>query len=121
MPSVESVKNNFLKIMFGSAGSIIAIVVAMFAVDARYAHAVDVNKEKLQTQDLIQDTSQTLRRQQLEDKLFEADLVVKRAQSKGKQPDPVDIALRDRYQRELDNVNRAQTRNRNLNKSLPRD
>ena len=65
MPTVETVKNNILKVAFGSIGSVIAIVAALFAVDERYAHAADVGKDKLQTQDLIQDTSQTLRRQLL--------------------------------------------------------
>ena len=42
MPTVETVKNNILKVAFGSIGSVIAIVAALFAVDERYAHAADV-------------------------------------------------------------------------------
>ncbi len=119
MPTVETVKNNILKVAFGSIGSVIAIVAALFAVDERYAHAADVGKDKLQTQDLIQDTSQTLRRQLLEDKLFELD--VKKAQAKDQKLPPIDAALRERYQRQLDEVNTAQTRSRNLNQSLPKN
>ena len=117
MAALETVKNNVLKVAFGSIGSIIAIVAALFAVDERYAHAADVGKDKLQTQDLIQDTSQTLRRQLLEDKLFELD--VKKNQAKNKQLEPIDAALRERYQRQLDELNTVQIRSRNLNKALP--
>ena len=74
----EKVKENVVGLIFGSAGSIIAIVVALFTVDARYAHAVDVTKDKLQTQDLIQDTFHTSRRLVLEDKIFELDVKSKR-------------------------------------------
>ena len=116
---LEFLKTNFAKVAFGSIGSIIAIIAALFSLDARYAHASDVDKAKLQTQDLIQDTSQTLRRQMLEDKLFELDM--KKAQAKDKQLQPVDAALRERYQRQLDQLNMSQTKNRNLNQALPRD
>ena len=112
-------KTNIAKIAFGSIGSIIAIVAALFSLDARYAHAADVDKTKLQTQDLIQDTSQTLRRQMLEDKLFELDM--KKAQSKDKQLPPVESALKERYERQLEQLNAAQSRSRSLNQALPRD
>lgn len=107
------------KLAFGSAGTIIAIVAALFAVDERYAHAGDVARDKLQTQDLIQDTSQTLRRQLLEDKLFELD--VKKEQTKDQKLQPIDAALRERYKRQLDEINAVQTRTRNLNQALPRN
>jgi hypothetical protein len=116
---LEFFKTNIAKIAFGSIGSIIAIVAALFSLDARYAHATDVDKTKLQTQDLIQDTSQTLRRQMLEDKLFELDM--KKAQAKEKQLPPVESALKERYQRQLDQVNAVQSKSRSMNQSLPRD
>jgi hypothetical protein len=112
-------KTNMGKLAFGSAGTIIAIVAALFAVDERYAHAGDVARDKLQTQDLIQDTSQTLRRQLLEDKLFELD--VKKEQTKDQKLQPIDAALRERYKRQLDEINAVQTRTRNLNQALPRN
>lgn len=119
MAIINTIKDNPWKTVFGSAGSIIAIVGALFSLDARYAHAEDVNREKLEIQSLLQDTSQTLRRQLLEDKLFELD--VKRAQSPNRVLPPIDAALRERYQRQLDLVNATQTRNRSLNQSLPKD
>ena len=116
---LELPKTNLAKVVFGSIGSVIAIIAALFSLDARYAHAADVEQAKLQTHDLIQDTSQTLRRQMLEDKLFELD--IKAAQSKDKQLLPVEAALKERYQRQLDQLKTAQTKNRHQNQSLPRN
>ena len=113
------IKDNIGKVAFGSIGTIVTIVTALFTIDARYAHAVDVIKEKLQTQDLIQDTSQTLRRQMLEDKLFELD--VKKAQSKEQKLPPIESALKERYERQLSEISRSQNRNRSANSLLPRD
>ena len=45
MSVTDTIKNNPYKIILGSSGSIIAIVTAMFTLDARYAHAADVEKE----------------------------------------------------------------------------
>lgn len=100
MNITEILKNNMWKITLGSSGTIITLVGALFTVDARYAHAADVEQERVQTHRIIQDTTQTLRRQMLEDKLFELD--IKRAQSRDQKLSPIDQALKDRYQRQLD-------------------
>jgi hypothetical protein len=102
MEIMQSVKDNPWKIMLGSSSTIIALVGALFAVDARYAHAADVEKDKSATFKAIQDTANTLRRQMLEDKLFEIDIT--KAQSKNQQLSPINQALRDRYQRQLDEL-----------------
>jgi len=109
MTMTETIKNNPAKILLGSAGSIIAIVGAMFTLDARYAHAADVEKDKAQTARIIKETSQTLRQQMLEDKLFELD--VKKAQANGNLS-PLDAALRERYKRQIDEIARTQRETR---------
>jgi hypothetical protein len=98
----ESFKNNPGKYILGSAGSIIAIVTALFAIDARYAHAADVEKDKAQTQKVIKDTAVILRKQALEDKLFEYD--VKKAQAPDRKLSPIDTAMQERYKRQLDDL-----------------
>lgn len=105
MTIAETIKSNPGKIIFGSASSIIAIVGALFTLDARYAHAADVEKDKAQTARIIRETSQTLRQQMLEDKLFELD--VKKAQANGNLS-PLDAALRERYKRQIEDIARAQ-------------
>jgi len=102
MTVADSFKNNPGKYIFGSAGSIIAIVTALFTVDARYAHAADVEKDKVQTQRVIKDTAVILRKQSLEDKLFEYD--VKRAQTQDRKLTPMDTAMEARYKRQLDDL-----------------
>jgi hypothetical protein len=93
----DTIKNNPWKIIAGSSGSIIAIVTALFTLDARYAHAADVEKDKIIIQRTVKESTSMLRQQLLEDKLFELD--IKRAQPVGLTP--VDSALRERYQRQL--------------------
>jgi transcriptional regulator of heat shock response len=90
------------KVLFASTGSIIALVGAMFTVDARYAHAADVDTQNTKTQQLIQETSKILRSQMIEDKLFELDL--KKAQDKNQRLSPIDSALYERYQRQLNQL-----------------
>lgn len=102
MSVAESFKSNPTKIILGSAGSIIAIVTALFAIDARYAHAADVEKDKAQTQKVIKDTAVILRKQSLEDKLFEYD--VKKAQSPSRTLTPMDTAMQERYKRQLEDL-----------------
>jgi hypothetical protein len=104
------IKENPWKMFFGSASSIIAIVGALFALDARYAHAADVQRDKAETQRFIEENTMSIRRQMLEDKIFELDL--KKSQNKNQQLSPIDQALRDRYQRQLDDLNQ---RHRQLN------
>ena len=91
--------NNPIKAILASSGSVIAIVAALFTVDARYAHAADVEKDKVQTQRIIQQTSATLRKQMLEDKLFELD--VKQASAKDQKLAPAESAMKERYERQL--------------------
>jgi len=104
---INTIKNNPIKILLGSAGSVIALVGALFTLDARYAHAADVEKENKDTRQIIQETSLTLRQQMLEDKLFELD--IRKAQSKNQQLQPIDAALRERYQRQLDEIAQRKT------------
>jgi len=102
MSFIETCKNNLGKVAFGSAGTIITIVGTLFTLDARYAHAADVEKDKVQTQRIIQETSQTLRKQMLEDKLFELD--AKQAATKNGRLPPVEAAMKERYERQLRDI-----------------
>lgn len=104
----KTITDHPLKVLLGSAGSIIAVVTALFTIDSRYAHAADVEKDKIQTQRIIQETTSNLRRQMLEDKIFELDL--KKAQTKEQRLSPIDQALRDRYQQQIQELNKFQTR-----------
>jgi hypothetical protein len=103
---IQTVKENPAIVLLGSSGSIIALVVALFSLDARYAHAADVEKVQNQTQKQIIDSSNTLRKQMLEDKIFELDL--KKDQAKNQQLSPVDQAMRNRYQQQLNELVRSQ-------------
>lgn len=98
MTMLEKVKENPWKVFIGSTGSIIAIVGALFTLDARYAHAADVERNKIETQKIIRETSNLLRKQMVEDKLFELD--IKEAQANGRLS-PIDSALKERYKRQL--------------------
>ena len=100
MQLIQAVKDNPWKIMVGSSGTIISLVAALFTLDARYAHAADVEKANVAIRQVVQETTSNLRRQMLEDKLFELD--VKKAQDKNQRLSPIDEALRARYQRQLD-------------------
>jgi hypothetical protein len=102
------VKENPIKIIFGSAGGIIAIIGALFTIDGRYAHAEDFKQSKIETQQIIIETTSTLRKQMLEDKLFELD--VKKAQARNLQLAPLDQALYIRYQRQLSELNEQSPR-----------
>ena len=106
----KSVKENPIKSSLGTLGLIIPVVGALFLVDARYAHAADVEKSNQQLQQYIQESTTNLRRQMLEDKLFELDM--KKAQLPKQQLSPVDEALRNRYQQLINDMN---TRHQNNN------
>jgi len=105
MPVMQSIKENPWKVIFGSAGTITSIVVAMFTLDARYAHAADVEKDKTETTRSIERNTQILRKQMLEDKLFELDF--KRAQAPDRKLTPLEDALRERYQRQLTEISKV--------------
>lgn len=100
---IQSAKENPLKSMSATSGFIIALVAAVISVDGRYAHAADVDKANSQIEQQVQNSMQFLRRQMLEDKLFELD--IRKAQSPKQQLSPVDQALRDRYQQQLNDLN----------------
>jgi len=102
----KTVTENPMKIIIGSAGSIIAIVTALFTLDGRYAHAAEVEKDKVQTQKIIKDTTTMLRRQMLEDKVFELDL--KKSMNKDQKLAPIEQALRDRYQQQINDIVKSQ-------------
>lgn len=108
MITLDTLKNNIGKIAFGSVGSIIAVVSALFTLDARYAHAADVEKDKAVVQKAIQENSLNMRKQLLEDKLFELD--VKKAQAKDGKLQPVDAAMQARYQRQLEEIMMSMTK-----------
>lgn len=100
-----TIRDNLGKVIFGSAGTIIAIVTALFAIDGRYAHAEDVQRNKIETQQIIQETTKDLRKQMIEDKLFELDF--KKAQSRDQKLPPMESAVRERYQRQLDEMRKS--------------
>jgi len=97
---MEAIKAH-LKGLLASAGAAIAIVAALFTIDARYAHADDVKKEQVQIQLVVQQTTTNLRKQLLEDKVFELDM--KKSQQK---LNGVEEALRERYTRQLKEISR---------------
>jgi len=102
MQVMQTVKDNPWIVLFGSSGTVISLVVALFAIDSRYAHAYDVEKNYQQLQQSVQQTSTTLRKQMLEDKLFELD--IKREQSPNQRLSPTDSALAARYKRQLEEI-----------------
>lgn len=105
MQVMQSIKENSWKIIIGSSGTIITVVAALFTLDSRYAHAADVEKDMKQIQQVVKDTTTNLRKQMLEDKLFELD--VKKEQSPNQRLSPIDAALAARYKRQLDEISQA--------------
>lgn len=103
MAMMQTIKENPWKILVGSSGTIITLVATLFTLDSRYAHAADVEKEQQQVQKLIRATTSNLRKQMLEDKLFELD--IKRGQAPNQRLTPIDSALAERYKRQLDEIN----------------
>lgn len=104
---MEQIKNHISLIM-----TIVALVTAMFTFDSRYAHAEDTKlavvniSQKLDThtrsmEDAVQKASNNLRKQILEDKVFEIE--TKQAQ---RTATPVDVALKARYLRQLEDVSK---------------
>ena len=96
------IRSNPVKTIVGAASTLATltvVVTTIFALDGRYAHAADVAAEANKTQQLILQTTQDLRKQQLEDKIFEIDL--RKSQSRTQQLTPIDEALRSRYQRQI--------------------
>ena len=103
MAVVQTILNNPWKIIFGSSGTIITLVGALFAIDARYAHAADVDNNLASMKGQIQKSMIYIRKQNLEDKLFEFD--IKKSQDKNGKLSPIDQALQGRYQQQLEDLN----------------
>jgi len=97
-------KNANVKFIINYSGAFISLIAAVFALDSRYAHATDVEKENSKTQQVIQETTQTLRKQILEDKIFELDM--KKAESRNQKLEPLDSAMHERYKRQLRELSR---------------
>jgi hypothetical protein len=102
MQMPQSVREHPWTALITSSGAILAVVTALFTVDARYAHAKDVESDKQKVESVIREVSLDLRKQMLEDKLFELD--IKREQSPQQRLSPVDAALHSRYQRQLNEL-----------------
>ena len=102
MAVIQSVKENPIKFLFASSGTIITLVGALFAIDARYAHAADVDQNLASMKGQIQKSIIYIRKQNLEDKLFEFD--IKKSQAKNGKLSPIDQALRDHYQTQLNDL-----------------
>ena len=102
MVVMQTIKENQWKILLGSTGTIITLVATLFTLDARYAHAADIEKDKQQIQQTIKSEVVNLRKQKLEDKLFELD--IKREQAPNQRLSPIDAALAARYKRHLDEL-----------------
>jgi DMSO/TMAO reductase YedYZ molybdopterin-dependent catalytic subunit len=101
---VQAAKDHPVGMLLGSSGSIIALVTALFTLDARYAHAAEVQNDKAQVQQLIKETSKTLRKQMLEDKLFEIEIKIEQTRAERRPVSPIDSALKERYKRQIDDL-----------------
>ena len=89
-----------IKSYIGLILTIIALVGSLFAFDARYAHAENVQKEIVATQVLVQQATNNLRRANIEDKIFEIDM----REAQASKPNPIDLAIKARYLRALKEI-----------------
>jgi hypothetical protein len=115
MSAVEVMKENPIKAASGIIASLSVILGAVFALDARYVHAGDISEIKADQSRAIQQLStdnqvqiNSLRKQMLEDKVFEIQLI-----APSKRTD-VDRARLDKYQRDLEEIN-TRIRTRSIN------
>lgn len=103
----QLIEDNLLKIITGSIGALSIILGAAFTIDSRYVHAGDLVQMK-QAQDKqfrqqsleSQVTVNELRKQMLEDKVFEIQLIPPQKRT------DVDRARLDKYMRDLDSITR---------------
>lgn len=104
MVLIQAIKEHttWWSLIFGSTTTAVTLVGALFMVDGRYAHAEDVLHDKIDTQHMVKDSAMSLRKQMVEDKLFELD--IRKSQSKNQKLTPIEEALRERYQRQLDEI-----------------
>ncbi len=93
----QILKDNPVKSTLSVVGSIATLVGALFALDARYAHAGDVQTyQKSVQKQLIQ-----MQHDNVDSKVFEMEL---RKSSKPKQWTTVDQAILDKYKRDLEGL-----------------
>lgn len=97
-----SLKQNNSKFIIGSVGAIVTLIGAIISVDTRYAKSTEVEQMRVEFTSLVKDTTFILRKQMLEDKLFELD--IKKAMNSSNQLNSVDAALYERYKRQLDEI-----------------
>ena len=88
------VKENPLKVIAASLAAAGTIIGAILTVDARYAHAADIQKESLSQQKQIT----KIEADRLEDKVFELDI---KKQTQNGKLNALDQALYNRYQMRL--------------------
>ena len=101
---LDLIKSNPLKSLATVVGFCSTLIGAFIAVDSRYAHADEVNKQQTEVRELLN----TMRKSQIEDKLFELDL--RKSQTRNNTLSPIDQALRDRYARQLQDLQQQQQR-----------
>lgn len=82
-------------------GSILTIFTGVIFVDDRYVHAADFSVQIQQQQKENTELLHDMRRQQLQDKLFELDFKEQTGEAK-----PIDRALKERYIRQLNQIGR---------------
>jgi hypothetical protein len=118
MATLDIIKDNPIKVGVSAVTAVVMVISTAFTVDSRYVHAEDFKQQSMQhtiqmkqyrvEQRLMIDD---LRKKQLEDKLFELEFKDKKTQ--------LDIALIERYKRELDSVEKRINSNNRLQNSLP--
>ena len=115
---MDIIKNNPVKIGVSTISALAVIITTAFAIDGRYVHADDFNKEQLnQTTQLKQLRVEQrlmidgLRKKQIEDNLFALEFKEQKTQ--------LDKALIERYKRELDSIDKRLNASTRLQNSLP--
>lgn len=102
------------KLTLATVVATITLVTSLFAFDSRYVHAEEAKKTETvlkaalqanqddikKTQQIVKIATNTLRRQFLEDKVFELDI----KQTPGRQISPADNAMKERYLRQIAEV-----------------
>lgn len=99
------------KLTLATIVATITLITSLFAFDARYVHAEEAKKTEIvlkaalqsnqddikKTQMIVKIATNNLRRQFLEDKVFELDI----KQAPGKPLSPADNAMKERYLRQI--------------------
>lgn len=80
-------------------GSILTIFTGVIFIDERYVHAADFSAQIQHQQNQNEKLIQSIRRQQLEDQIFELDFKEQTGTAQ-----PLDRALKERYLRQLDQI-----------------